>query len=340
MTRKSIKIGFMAVFCMTLFAAVLWISYSKPRVLILQSYSTDYVWTRNIDVGLERVLGNQSWLDIHYHYMKTKKRSYKRYLERAGIGARNAIDQIRPDVLIAIDDYAQKLAAKYYVNKPGIQIVFAGVNGSAKPYGYTGAKNVTGIYERKPVRALRDAVKVMGKSGNPRALFLSDKSHSAARDAGYMAEFNWEPVRYQGHQAVRTFRQWQDAIKQLKDKTDVLFVGAYRKLYADDLKSKVPAHVVMAWTVKNSPVPVVGINDFVTEDGAFFSVGVSPYEQGEVAAKMALRILQEKIPAEKIQRVRSTQYVVAMRRTELEASGIKVPTVYEALAQATGNYFE
>ena len=140
-------------------------------------------------------------------------------------------DQIRPNVVIAIDDYAQKLAGKYYVNRKDVQIVFAGINGSSKPYGYDGASNVTGIYERKPVAALREVVQVM-KSGTPGVLFLSDKSHSAKRDAGYMQRFKWDPVRYEGHLAVRTFAAWKKEIKGIDKKTDFVFVGAYRKLTA------------------------------------------------------------------------------------------------------------
>jgi len=340
MTRNTLKIIFMATFSVTLFVAVLWVSYAKPRILVLHSYSTDYVWTHNIDIGLERVLEGQSWVEIHRHYMKTKKRSDKRYLQRAGIAARNAIDQIRPDVVIAIDDYAQKLAAKFYVDQPGIDIVFAGVNGSSKPYGYDGAKNVTGIYERKPVAALREVVQVMDKKGEPRVLFLSDASHSAKRDAGYLAQYSWSPVEYKGHLPVKTYAEWQKEVLGIKKKADYLFVGAYRKLYKPDGKGKVPHKEVMQWTVKNSPVPVIGMNDFVTLDGAIFSVGVSPYEQGEVSAKMALQILREKIPASDIPRVHSAQYVVALRRSALKAAGIRIPAVYEALAQVTGNYFD
>jgi ABC-type uncharacterized transport system substrate-binding protein len=340
MKRHTIKILFMAAFSASLFLGVLWVSYSKPRILILQSYSTDYVWTHNIDIGLQRVLERQSWVDIHTLYMKTKKRSDKRYLERAGIAARNAIDQIRPNVVIAIDDYAQKLAAKYYVNHPTINIVFAGVNGGVKSYGYEGAKNVTGIFERKPVAALREVVKFIEKAPNPRALFLSDSSHSAERDAGYMAKYKWAPVRYEGHLAVKTYKEWQKAVLGIKAKSDILFVGAYRKLYNSTGKGKVSAKKVMEWTYKNSPVPVIGINEFVTADGAMLSVGVSPYEQGEVSATMALKILREKMSPSKIPNAHSTQYIVAMRRSALEAKGITVPGVYEALAQVSGNYFD
>jgi len=57
---------------------------------------------------------------------------------------------MEPDVLIAVDDNAQKYAAKYFVNHPRIKIVFSGINGSVQPYGYDTANNVTGILERNP----------------------------------------------------------------------------------------------------------------------------------------------------------------------------------------------
>jgi ABC-type uncharacterized transport system substrate-binding protein len=350
MSRRSIALVLMSVFFVAMVASIIWVNSKRPRLLVLHSYDTHYVWTREINTGLERVLGKQSWINVRYHYMDTKKKSNKSHLHRAGISAREAIDQIKPDVVIAIDDGAQKLAAMKYVNHPDINIVFAGINGSIRPYGYRGANNVTGILERKPVAAIREVVQFFTSNAppdtvknpqNPRVIFLADASHSTERDAEYMATHDWKPVDYKGVETAGTFGEWKKAVKGMRGKTDFLLVGGYRKLHRTGPDSKfVPADEVMSWTEANSPVIVLGINVFNTEDGAMLSVGVSPYEQGEIASQMALKIIKEGVSPKAIPIVTSSQYVISMRRSSLERRKINVPQIFEAFARATNNYYK
>ena len=350
MSKKTLTGILMATFFVAMVSSVGWVNSKRPRVLILHSYSTNYVWTREINVGLKRVLGKQSWINVRYHYMNTKKKANKGYKERAGISARDAIENIKPDVVIAIDDDAQKYAAKHYINHPKINVVFAGINGSPKPYGYIGAKNVTGILERKPVAAIKEVVQfftanapagIVKNSKAPRVIFLADSSHSTERDAKFMKQHNWKPVNYIGVETASTFDEWKKAVKGMKDKTDFLLVGGYRKLHYKGPNSKfVPAKEVMQWTEKNSPVLVLGINVFNTDDGAMLSVGVSPYEQGEVSSQLALKIIKDGVSANSLAHRTSSQYVISMRRSALEKRKIDVPQIFEAFARATNNYYK
>ncbi len=350
MSKKSFTALLMGVFFIAMVSSVGWFNSKRPRVLILHSYSTNYVWTREINVGLKRILGKQSWINVRYHYMNTKKKSNKGYKARAGISAREAIDNITPDVVIAIDDDAQKYAAKHYVNHPKINIVFAGINGSPEPYGYVGAKNVTGILERKPVAAIKEVVQFFTDNAQPgmvkntkapRVIFLADSSHSTERDAKFMKQHNWQPVNYIGVETASTFDEWKKAVKSMKNKTDFLLVGGYRKIHRSGPDSKfVPAKEVMTWTEKNSPVLVLGINVFNTDDGAMLSVGVSPFEQGEVASQLALKIIKDGRKANSLPHRTSSQYVISMRRSGLEKRKIDVPQIFEAFARATNNYYK
>lgn len=314
----------------------------KPTILVLQSYGDDYVWTHLVNVGLGRVLDHTRGITIDYHYMHTKRFSDPDALRRAGIAARAAIDRIDPDVLIAVDDYAQSLAAKYYVNNPHLKIVFAGTNGSVKPYGYDKANNVTGILERKPAKALKEALLSLARIEGiqrPRAVYLADPSLSAKRDADYLAACNWGKVDYLPTRFVSTFDDWQAAVKTLSGRADFLLVGDYRKLHRSATDSSmVPAKEVMGWTEAHSAMPVVGMNVFNSADGAMLSIGVSPYEQGEWAAQTALSILHG-TPPNKIPITKPSQYVVALRKSALVRRGLTIPTIYEAFARATNNYF-
>jgi len=317
---------------------------SKPRILILHSYHPDYAWTRDVNTGLKRV--TRKWLqyDIHWHYMDTKKHQDKEWLKRTGIIARRTIDQIEPDVLIAIDDFAQSLAARHYVNHPQMNIVFAGVNGQIDKYGYTGAKNVTGIFEHKLLAPVKDIIINIEQSRpspqkNPRLMYLMDPSASIKNGRGLIDGYAWMPLDYQGSIIAENFEQWQETVLSQSEKTDYIIVSNYRKLPKSATDPQfMPPDVVMQWTEQHSKVPVIGINSFNVEDGAMISAGVSPYEQGVVAGNMAQTIIEQKISAGDIPVYQNKLYVIALREKELHQRGIILPSVYEAFARATDNF--
>ncbi len=348
MKRSSLASLTMSTFFLATIIAVVWMSYNKPRVFVLHSYGKDYIWTREVTVGINRVLDKQRWLLVRHHFMKTKKFKDKKAHRRAGIAAKAAIDNFKPDILIAIDDYAQKLVAKKYINHPNMKIVFAGINGSIEPYGYHKADNVTGILERKQVKAIKEVILLLAgsspdvyKNKKIRTLFLSDPALSGKRDSAYVDAYDWQPIDHQGSLHVEDYTEWKEFVLKAHESTDFLLVSGYRKLPRSKAEDKfVPPDELMNWTEKNSQVPVIGMNFFNTGDGAMLSVGVSPYEQGEVASSMALALLSGKKKISDIPVQISKQYVISLRDSAIQRRNMEVPKIFEAFARATNNYFD
>jgi ABC-type uncharacterized transport system substrate-binding protein len=249
-------------------------------------------------------------------------------------------------VLIAVDDLAQKLAAKYFVNDPQIQIVFAGVNGSVEPYGYNNAMNVTGIFERKQLHAVKETILALESKKdnpipNPKIIYVLDASSSLQQDLSLIDNYSWLPVDYSGSYVAENYVNWQQVIEEEGSKVDYIIVANYRKLpKTENDPTFANPKEVMAWTDKNAKVPVIGINSFNVEDGATISVGVSPFEQGTVAATMAEAILEQKIKANSIPMIESKQYIIAIRESSLKMKHMQLPSVYEAFGRATDNYIE
>ncbi|MDM8545612.1 ABC transporter substrate binding protein [Candidatus Venteria ishoeyi] len=323
---------------------------NKPRIMILHSYHPDYAWTRDVNVGLNRIAKTWNNYSLIWHHMDTKKHNDPEWLTKAGLVARRAIDKWEPHVLIAVDDYAQKLAAKFYVDDPSISIVFAGVNGSIEPYGYVGAKNVTGILERRQLGALKEtllSLKQVGKvdtlesKKNLRLFYLMDPSVSVKRNQKAIEEYAWKPLQYAGSKVAKNYEQWQQIIQELEGQVDYVVLANYRKLPRSSTdKTFVPPKEVMSWTEQNAIMPVIGLNVFNVEDGAMLSVGVSPYEQGEVAAKMAEKIINKKIQANQIPVESSQQFIIAMRESDVNKRQLIVPSIYEAFSRATATYYD
>lgn len=314
---------------------------SKPRLMILHSYGPDYAWTRDVDAGLRRVLAGDQHLALRWHYMDLKRHPWPQAKENAGVAARAAVEGWRPDVLIAVDDDAQEYVAKHYVNDPRIKIVFAGINGSIEPYGYDKADNVTGILERLPLAAVREALLQMNLPHRPlRLLEVSDTSKTVREDHAWIDAFDWRPVRYLGGKFARTFEEWQRIVTEAAGQADVLMTTNYRMLSrSEEDKRLVPPEEVVAWTERHSSLPVVGLNGFFVEDGGMLAIARSPFEQGETAARQALEIaLRGRAPVS-LPVETGSQFVVWMRSCAMDKHGLRLPELYEAFARATNAYY-
>ena len=315
----------------------------KPRVLVLQSYDLSYPWTREVSVGVHRVLDEYPHFAVRWFYMDTKRHPWKEFRQKMGLSARQSIDRWRPDVIIAVDDDAQEFVTRHYVNHPTIKVAFAGVNGGIEPYGFVGASNVTGIFERKDLAALKAALLALRwprpAAGSLRVVHIGDKSSSVEHDDHYMREFDWRPLINLPSHKPGTFDDWKKAVLDVQGKTDFILTTNYRKIgrSAGD-RALVPPEEVVAWTLANSKVPVIGTNGFFVEDGGELAIGTSPFEQGEVAARMAIKLLEGQV-AKAIPHASTRQFVVYMRSAKLRQRGMELPPLYEAFARATNNDF-
>ena len=330
------------IFVSVIFIMVIIFNLTKPRIIILHSYDPKYEWTRDINVGLKRVFKDHEYYSIRWHYMNAKSVHYNNRKELAA--AHSAIQKWEPHIVIAIDDKAQTVAQKY-INSPDINIVFAGVNGNNPPEIYQAANNVMGIVERKPIEAIRDVIMSIEALKDDRLTineptkiqYVIDGSTSLQKGLSYInVPEAWQPLQYQGIKRATTFQEWKKFILAINQSdTDYILVANYRKLKADNKDAFVPHKVVMQWTENHSTKPVIGINTFNFEDGAMLSIGASPYEQGEVAAKMAVQFIEG---TKENRQVQNRHFSIAIRESLAIKRNIQLLPVYEAFARATDNY--
>lgn len=313
----------------------------KPRVLILQSYNKEYAWTRDVSKGIHRVLDKYPQYSIKWHYMDTKRRTSKHYKKIAAEAALSLIRRWQPHVVIAVDDNAQALVASKLVNKKFPQIVFAGVNGSREQYGYDKAKNVTGILERLELNAIKGMIGQILPKGDVRIGLVTDHSPTSDLVHKEVKSFDWRPMQLSYVKDAKTFDEWKAAIRHANKVADILLFTNYHTVARSEQdKHKVPPRELIHWTLQHTSLPNIGGWGFFVEDGGMVATGVSPYEQGEEAAKMAVTIIEKHIQAGTIPYETTRQFIIYARKSQLDKAGFKLPQVYEAFARATSNYYE
>lgn len=342
---KSLRLIIVFAFLATVAAAVVLFNTTKPRLLILHSYDTSYSWTREVDVGIRRMLGGRNDYTVRWYYMDTKRHPWKDYKVNEGKAVIKLIERWQPAVVVAVDDDAQEYAMKHFVNRPDVKIVFAGVSDSLEHYGYDKASNVTGILERKPFAALKDSLLLLassGKSDRPlRIMFLGDASESVRNDERLFRSSDWGQIEVLPSRLATTFDEWQDGVRFANENAvDFVITANYRKiLRSKGGKELMKPDEVVAWTEAHARPLVVGTNGFFAEDGGVLAIGTSPYEQGEVAMKMARQILLEGKAPHDIPVQSTRQFVVAMRESSIIRRNIQLPSVYEAAARSSANYY-
>ncbi len=323
--------------CLIVF--VIMVKTTKPRILILHSYAPDFTWVAQINTGVQRVLKGKPY-SIRYHYMDTKRHPDEDFKIKAGIAARKMIDQWKPHVIIAVDDNAQEYVAKHYCNRPGINIVFCGVNAEHTDYGYDRASNVTGILERIPIASVREGLQSAFYPERRRIYHIADASETSEYISVELNAYNWEPFHFGKSVLCEAFDEWKGAVREATASADILLITHYHTIRrsAQD-PSTVPPREVIRWTMENTPLPIVGCWGFFVEDGGVLAFALSSFEQGEEAAKMASSIVENRKKPHEIPVSVSRQLLVCAREGELKRHHINLPAIYEAFARATGNYF-
>jgi ABC-type uncharacterized transport system substrate-binding protein len=340
---SRLKLGLSAAFLLLMVLLLGWFKMTQPRILVLHSYDKGYEWTRDIDLGLKRVLVSKLRYRVHTHYMDVKNHPDKNFKRKAEALARRAIESVNPTLIIAVDDDAQ-LVAKEFNNDPRIKIVFAGINDTIEQYGYHKANNATGILERKPLSDIRQALIAMrlkGASAGTRLVHIGDTSQSVLWDTDHIKRFDWSPLKLLESKNIETFDEWKSAVSEAGKSADALLISNYRAVFRVKGKTEVvPPREIMRWTEKNSAIPVVGMAGFFIDDGGMFAVGASGFEQGEITGRMAIKILDSDASPQDIPVLMPRQFLIYMNKPVLEARAVQLPPLYEAFARATDNYHE
>jgi ABC-type uncharacterized transport system substrate-binding protein len=319
----------------------------RQDILVVHSYFTDYSWTNDVTEGMNQVFGGKTNFKVYFHHMDTKRHPTDDFRRKAGAMTRKMIDAMQPKVIICIDDDAQKYVGTYYKNDPNISVVYGGVNAKEGSYGYDAtAKNVTGIYERLPLQGLTETITMIahtqGKTGTLKIAHISDESSTVkADDAHFHAFKGWGNLKLERSRLVSTFSDWKKEILAANKELDFIIISNYRAIsrHEDNPTILVPPAEVMAWTMANAKIPVIGVNGFVVEDGGAIAVAASPYEQGETTARMALDIIKGKSASELPYQL-TEQFVVGMNEKALEKGNIEVQQIYTAFSKIAKRYYE
>ncbi len=252
--------------------------FQGKKVLWIDSYHQGYVWSDGLERGLETILRNTG-VQLEIIRMDTKRNDSEAYGKKAGLEALKAVEQYKPDVIIATDDNAQKFLIVPFLKDTEQPVVFSGVNWDASMYGYP-SENVTGMLEIDLVQELVKHFKRNAKGD--RIGYLSADVETERKISNIMNKrfFNQEMNIY----LVTTFEDFKKEFLRAQSEVDMLIIYNYNAIsgWNHALAEK--------FLFEHTTIPTGALVQFM-DRFVVYTLGKYPEEQGEYAAQTALRIL-------------------------------------------------
>lgn len=260
-------------------------SYPGKKVLFIDSYHEGYPWSDGVITGVHSILDGTG-VDLKIVHMDTKRNPSVDFATTAGQQVKAEIDAFQPDVVIASDDNAQKYVIVPFFKGTNLPVVFDGVNWDASAYGYSGT-NVTGILEVELPGQLIEQLKPYAKGTRLGYLTVDSETERKIVDTYNQRFFNGQLKTYW----VKTLDEFKQAFLQAQNEVDILFMG--NNAGSDRWDEAEMTRFVL----DNAKIPSGSINDWMAPY-SLVTLAKVPAEQGEWAAKAALRILDGSQPAD------------------------------------------
>jgi len=308
-------------------------AFGAGKILLVQSYYSDYPWVNSITQGVKKGLEG-SGVQLEIFYMDTKRKTSAEWKIKSGKLAKKKVAEFKPDIIISADDNAQQFFAKDYIGKQGITIVFTGVNVNPAKYGYP-APNATGVIQ-KAIFVQSIELLMAIKPNVKKIAVISDDGPTSDAILSYLKTLK-TPVEVVSFDQPSTFAQWKSLIKKYQKTVDAIAVNLYQTVKKSNDKSSgenvsLPQKTVMNWTMKNNNLPTIGFFTDAFDEGILCGIAESGEEQGFQAARIAVQILKGKKPKD-FKIVIPTKGIVTVNLKTAEKLGITVP--FEILESAS-----
>nr|WP_320189743.1 ABC transporter substrate binding protein [uncultured Desulfobacter sp.] len=307
------------IMCGAVFAMVMPCAAQKKKILYVDSYHPDYLWSAQITRGIQTVIDDIPDIELDIFRMDTKRNKSLEFKKAAALRAKKKIETFKPDVVIASDDNAAKyLIVPYYLNTT-LPFVFCGINWDASTYGFP-ASNVTGMVETSFFETGLATLKPFAKGG--RIGFLSSDTESQKKNIDELTQ------RVKEHLTVRTaktFEQLKQNFLDLQGECDMIIFQDFRSVKGFNHEA------MKAFANTHTKVPTLAMANFMV-DYTLIVYAKSGEEQGEYAARTALQILNGRSPGD-IPVITNKTVKIYLNMTLAKNLGIKFPMTLMDYAQ-------
>lgn len=278
-----------------LFSLISPVQAGARRVLVLHSYSPDFSWTRNVLDGIEA--GFQSAgipVETTSEYLDTKRIPPSPAYQSLLASLYRFKYRATPfDLIMTSDDDALQFLLAHPELFPDTPVVFCGIN----YFYFDGNKRppfVTGVIEGFDLRGtLAAALRLQPQA--KRVVTINDRSRtgqSNKRLVQALIPAYGKRLSFQFFEN-QSFEELLRAVKRLPEDTIVLLLTFNR----DRTGKAISYDQLVQGVGKASAAPVYGVWDFFLGRGIVGGMITRGFDQGNIAARLAARVLRGETPA-------------------------------------------
>jgi ABC-type uncharacterized transport system substrate-binding protein len=285
-------------------------------LLVVDSYSRDYLWSQNTRQGLCAALLQHGYLEsqeqvealiardevesaasvVQIAWMDTKRKSSEPEMVAAAARVTELAKTFQPDLLLLGDDNAAHYLGNQFLDTE-LPIVFWGVNNTPVKYGLVDnaerpGHNVTGVYQTGYYAEGLELLKTLAPGITTFAV-LADASETArafAKNIEALSQQGALPLALVETVSTNDFAVLKQKALDLQGRVDAFFVAPWASLKGDQ-GQYVPPEEVAAWYLESITIPEATGNVQYVQYGLLCAADDSGYKQAFEAVRMAHDIL-------------------------------------------------
>lgn len=272
---------------------VVYLSFGYAHALdifFVHSYHHSYPWVQEYYSAFNTHLNSFSLED---YQMDTKRIPADQFQQKAD-QALALIGQKKPKVVVVSDDNALRLVGKPAL-AAGFNVVFLGINGNPRlilPI----TPQLAGVLERPLLkRSVAELTRIVPNLQKILVLMDEGPTSFAILNTSFgnkkQQRINNVDVNVK---LLRHFNNWQQAIKQSKQKSyDLIIIANYAKLL-DQNNLAVPLNTTSRWSSQHSPIPIFAFWRYsIGKDKAVGGLVLSGKDQGRSSAEIVNHFLEK-----------------------------------------------
>jgi putative ABC transport system substrate-binding protein len=297
----------------------------KSRILIVSSYSRDYLWSQSTQEGVNAAMLKHGYLDnpaqgkalvekdtvessralVMKLWMDTKRRNTRSEIALATDRIMTELRAFRPDLVLLGDDNAANYIGNQLLGSK-IPVVFWGINGLPLKYGLienldAPGHNVTGVFQSGYYKESLDLLKRLLPKAKSFAILACDSetARSSVKIIEQLDKRGVLPLKLTETIVTNSLDEYKARALSVAKRVDAFFV-----LNHDTLRDAKGNHVDMLkvgrWYLENIRIPEVSHEDQFVREGMLLTANDSGFNQGHLAFEMALPILERGVSPARI----------------------------------------
>ena len=268
----------------------------RKQVLVLNSYHHGMSWADGVNSGISSILGKNDKIDLHFEFMDTKRNAGPEYIQKLTQLYRYKFRGKKFDLVIVSDDDAYNLARKNHSEMfPHVPIVFCGVN-FFQPEDLKNDSLITGVVEAVDIRKnLEIALKL--HPATQKIIVINDLTSTGRANRKLLDSVlkDFSSVDFEFFDDIN-MSELEERVSRLPSDNLILLLSFNRDKSNNVFSYEESIRRIAA----KARVPIYGVWDFYLGSGIVGGMLTNGFSQGEMAAKLGLRVLggekPDKIP--------------------------------------------